>query len=397
NNSSFRGDEDEHVELQAPFSDSQSTGKSSKSNVNSSSMKDKSYLPHYDSLSTVVENVQSEPILFSTTKYHEAEIEGLPSNQLPEIVEFQNTDNRKFVMCDDAHVHEEGVSDSRQTNSELLTSGKMLCSDLEPTKPVTLPAVIQSESTSYGQNDLIQNDKNSFSSTPDNKLEFETYFEPHLQCQLDEQDGEFPLNYEENFGSEKSQSQQMHINQMKQEGTHATSESVSETPADESPSFCSSPQSSGPEINPTQYVTDPLKPLLPDHFPKETENKLDGMPPMPPLPPMQWRMSKHHFNLLHLPFKRNRNISKNAQLHQYSGKAKMQKKIGDGKKVYEFTCKRELEKRIFEILEHVSINDLLVLSFTYDGERLLDLDSIRRIISTFVEKDESTMVIGGRR
>ncbi|CAI8612432.1 unnamed protein product [Vicia faba] len=595
NNSSFRGDEDEHVELQAHFSDSQSTGKSSKSNVNSSSMKDKSYLPHYDSLSTVVENVQSEPILFSTTKYHEAEIEGLPSNQLPEIVEFQNTDNRKFVMCDDAHVHEEVVSDSRQTNSELLTSGKMLCSDLEPTKPVTLPAVIQSdesvsdnvelnrlgngadrsglvesfaskpsspslikddtvpvyssdkissdnlvddslcndsqegslcpsikelglnlgdeingfkssvdpvegdghienpssynhvmvngaiteskdqpipsvdsvendagiitcpassmisspsrslsnprelvhassdsypmesneveltqissdsntesqlaplpdttnilyspmsnltkleesvsafadlneketedhevvaresltalegqkaaghpklvssdvqmnlnklvpcddlpdlgnniekspprkkilqsvfqddakvvpgfsgfdtrqsESTSYGQNDLIQNDTNSFSSTPDNKLEFETYFEPHLQCQLDEQDGEFPLNYEENFGSEKSQSQQMHINQMKQEGTHATSESVSETPADESPSFCSSPQSSGPEINPTQYVTDPLKPLLPDHFPKETENKLDGMPPMPPLPPMQWRMSK---------------------------------------------------------------------------------------------------------
>ncbi|CAI8589114.1 unnamed protein product [Vicia faba] len=227
NNSSFRGDEDEHVELQAPFSDSQSTGKSSKSNVNSSSMKDKSYLPHYDSLSTVVENVQSEPILFSTTKYHEAEIEGLPSNQLPEIVEFQNTDNRKFVMSDDAHVHEEGVSDSRQTNSELLTSGKMLCSDLEPTKPVTLPAVIQSESTSYGQNDLIQNDTNSFSSTPDNKLEFETYFEPHLQCQLGEQDGEFPLNYEENFGSEKSQSQQMHINQMKQEGTHATSESVS--------------------------------------------------------------------------------------------------------------------------------------------------------------------------
>ncbi|KAL5060898.1 hypothetical protein RYX36_032502, partial [Vicia faba] len=145
NNSSFRGDEDEHVELQAHFSDSQSTGKSSKSNVNSSSMKDKSYLPHYDSLSTVVENVQSEPILFSITKYHEAEIEGLPSNQLPEIVEFQNTDNRKFVMCYDAHVHEEGVSDSRQTNSKLLTSGKMLCSDLEPTKPVTLPAVIQSD------------------------------------------------------------------------------------------------------------------------------------------------------------------------------------------------------------------------------------------------------------
>ncbi|KAI5442551.1 hypothetical protein KIW84_011553 [Lathyrus oleraceus] len=42
----------------------------------------------------------------------------MPSNQLPEIVEFQNADNRKPVMRDDAHVHEEGVSDSRQTNYE---------------------------------------------------------------------------------------------------------------------------------------------------------------------------------------------------------------------------------------------------------------------------------------
>ncbi|KAI5382300.1 protein SCAR2 isoform X2 [Lathyrus oleraceus] len=145
----------------------------------------------------------------------------------------------------------------------------------------------QSESTSYGQND-----RNGFSSIPDNKLESETYLEPHLQSQLDEQNGEFSLKYEENFSFEKSQSQQMHINQLKQEDTHATSESVSEAPADESPSFYSSPQSSGMEINPTQYVTDPLKPLLPDLFPKETENKLDEMPPMPPLPPMQWRMGK---------------------------------------------------------------------------------------------------------
>lgn len=55
-------------------------------------------------------------------------------------------------------------------------------------------------------------------------------------------------------------------------------------------------------------------------------------------------------------------------------------------------CKRELEKRIAEILEHVTVNDLLVLSFTYDGEKLLDLDSIRRIISAFVEKEKSTTV-----
>ncbi|XP_015931746.1 root phototropism protein 2 [Arachis duranensis] len=56
------------------------------------------------------------------------------------------------------------------------------------------------------------------------------------------------------------------------------------------------------------------------------------------------------------------------------------------------SCKRELEKRISEILEHVTVDDLLVLSFTYDGERLLDLDSVRRIISGFVEKEKSESV-----
>ncbi|OIW04416.1 hypothetical protein TanjilG_32608 [Lupinus angustifolius] len=56
------------------------------------------------------------------------------------------------------------------------------------------------------------------------------------------------------------------------------------------------------------------------------------------------------------------------------------------------SCKRELEKRISEILEHVTVDNFLVLSFTYDGERLLDLDSVRRIISTFVEKEKSTSV-----
>ncbi|EXB56024.1 Root phototropism protein 2 [Morus notabilis] len=53
------------------------------------------------------------------------------------------------------------------------------------------------------------------------------------------------------------------------------------------------------------------------------------------------------------------------------------------------TCKSELEKRIAVILEHVTVDDLLVLSFTYDGERLFDLDSVRKIISAFVEKEKS--------
>ncbi|KAF7831216.1 root phototropism protein 2 [Senna tora] len=57
------------------------------------------------------------------------------------------------------------------------------------------------------------------------------------------------------------------------------------------------------------------------------------------------------------------------------------------------SSKNELEKRISAILEHVTVDDLLVLSFTYDGERLLDLDSVRRIVSGFVEKAEKSTAV----
>ena len=57
--------------------------------------------------------------------------------------------------------------------------------------------------------------------------------------------------------------------------------------------------------------------------------------------------------------------------------------------------KHELEKRISVVLEHVTVDDLLIPSFTYDGERLLDLDSVRRIISTFVEKEKNVGVFNG--
>ncbi|GAU18618.1 hypothetical protein TSUD_124490 [Trifolium subterraneum] len=52
-------------------------------------------------------------------------------------------------------------------------------------------------------------------------------------------------------------------------------------------------------------------------------------------------------------------------------------------------CKNELEKRISSILEHVTVDDLLVMSFSYDGEKLFDLESVRRIVSVFVEKDKN--------
>ncbi|XP_038896375.1 root phototropism protein 2 [Benincasa hispida] len=55
-------------------------------------------------------------------------------------------------------------------------------------------------------------------------------------------------------------------------------------------------------------------------------------------------------------------------------------------------CKNELEKRISMVLEHLTVDDLLMLSFTYDGERLVELESIRRIILGFVEREKSVAV-----
>ncbi|KAJ4970295.1 hypothetical protein NE237_003394 [Protea cynaroides] len=56
------------------------------------------------------------------------------------------------------------------------------------------------------------------------------------------------------------------------------------------------------------------------------------------------------------------------------------------------SCMNELEKRISAVMEHVTMDDLLILTFTYDGEKLLDLQSVRRIISGFVEKEKSVAV-----
>ncbi|GJX51591.1 root phototropism protein 2 [Tanacetum coccineum] len=58
-------------------------------------------------------------------------------------------------------------------------------------------------------------------------------------------------------------------------------------------------------------------------------------------------------------------------------------------------CKKQLEKRVTAMLEHVTVDDLLVLSYTFDGESLFDLESVRRIISGFVEKEKSVSVFNG--
>ncbi|RDX61927.1 Protein SCAR2, partial [Mucuna pruriens] len=150
----------------------------------------------------------------------------------------------------------------------------------------------QSESIFYDQHDPLQNGGDSFSSPSSNQLEPETDLDLFSQSQIGKQDAEFPLRDEKNFASGKSQYQQTQIYQLEQESTHATSECVSEIHADEPSSFYSLPPSSSQESNAEKHVMDPLKPLLPNLFPKENENNLDEMPPMPPLPPMQWRMGK---------------------------------------------------------------------------------------------------------
>ncbi|GFY99490.1 phototropic-responsive NPH3 family protein [Actinidia rufa] len=56
------------------------------------------------------------------------------------------------------------------------------------------------------------------------------------------------------------------------------------------------------------------------------------------------------------------------------------------------STKHELERRVSALLEHVTVDDLLVVSFTYDGERLFDLESVRLIVAGFVEKERNVAV-----
>ncbi|ESW06610.1 hypothetical protein PHAVU_010G061900 [Phaseolus vulgaris] len=147
-NSSLRRDiNGQHIELQAHLSDYRSVGNSSTSDKHVSFMKNRSYLPQSDSSSTVIENTP-EPSLFTNAKYYGPVVADVPSNQLPQNVEFQHTDCRRSVMHDDAAVHEEEISDSRQACSDRTTSGQWLCSDTGYTSQVVIPAGTESGETS---------------------------------------------------------------------------------------------------------------------------------------------------------------------------------------------------------------------------------------------------------
>ncbi|XP_076944651.1 root phototropism protein 2-like [Bidens hawaiensis] len=49
---------------------------------------------------------------------------------------------------------------------------------------------------------------------------------------------------------------------------------------------------------------------------------------------------------------------------------------------------KKLEKLISAVLEHVTVDDLLILTSRFDGERLHDLESVRRIVKGFMEKEK---------
>lgn len=51
--------------------------------------------------------------------------------------------------------------------------------------------------------------------------------------------------------------------------------------------------------------------------------------------------------------------------------------------------------RISAILEYVTVDNMMILTVSYDGGRLLDLESARRILAGFVEKENSVGVLGG--
>lgn len=59
------------------------------------------------------------------------------------------------------------------------------------------------------------------------------------------------------------------------------------------------------------------------------------------------------------------------------------------------SCKNEIENRISAVLEYVTVDNMMILTVSYDGGRLLDLESARRILAGFVEKENSVGVFGG--
>ncbi|KAI9074923.1 hypothetical protein K1719_043152 [Acacia pycnantha] len=118
-NSSFKRDTgEEHMNTHAHFSDSQSVGNSSGLEEVGLNKKDTSCFSHSESSSVMFEDIKSEPLSLSSTKYCEYKIENTRSDHLAQSVESQKPDCNKFVMHDDAEFQEEEISDSGQTTTD---------------------------------------------------------------------------------------------------------------------------------------------------------------------------------------------------------------------------------------------------------------------------------------
>ncbi|KAK4253375.1 hypothetical protein QN277_010694 [Acacia crassicarpa] len=118
-NSSFKRDTgEEHMNMHAHFSDSQSVGNSSGLEEVGLNTKDTSCFSHSESSSVMFEDIKSEPLSLSSTKYCEYEIENTSSDHLAQSIESQKPDCNKFVMHDDAEFQEEEISDSGQTTTD---------------------------------------------------------------------------------------------------------------------------------------------------------------------------------------------------------------------------------------------------------------------------------------
>ncbi|KAF3783015.1 Root phototropism protein 2 [Nymphaea thermarum] len=52
----------------------------------------------------------------------------------------------------------------------------------------------------------------------------------------------------------------------------------------------------------------------------------------------------------------------------------------------------ELEKRVAAVLEHVGLDDLLAVAMGYDGERVVEYETVKRVVSTFAERERRESV-----
>ncbi|KAI9115872.1 hypothetical protein K1719_012802 [Acacia pycnantha] len=149
NNSLKRDRKEKYSKRQAKFSDFQYIGESSTSDVNSPFDKDIPCFSCSDSLSTVGENIPSEPVSFKSNKYNGPEIEDTSSTQLPQNVGTEKTDRGKFLMHDSAHDQEvtSGTGDV-SSGSYLMNSGrKFFYSDLAATSTSRMKISKRAQST----------------------------------------------------------------------------------------------------------------------------------------------------------------------------------------------------------------------------------------------------------